>query len=83
MHNHSFTHISIFRFIQNFKVPILFNIQMCVNMEIGENRGDLFYPSVSCPNYEYHYNNDLVHFFLFNRIVNFLPWIIFTGYCFG
>ena len=34
MHNHSFTHISIFRFIQNLKVyvPLLLNRQLYVNM---------------------------------------------------
>ena len=35
----SFTHISMFRFIRNFKVPILFNRQLCVNM--GGDRGGL------------------------------------------
>ena len=39
MHGHSFTHISIVRFIRNFKVPLLLNIQLYVNM--GKDRGDL------------------------------------------
>ena len=39
MHNHYFAHISIFRFIKNFKVHILFNRQLYVNM--GEDMGGL------------------------------------------
>ena len=39
MHNYSFTHISIFRFIRNFKVTILFNSKLYVNM--GGDRSGL------------------------------------------
>ena len=41
MHNHSFTHISIVRFIKKFEVAILLNRQLCVNM--GKDRGGLLF----------------------------------------
>ena len=40
MHNYSFTHVSIFTFIQNFKVPLLLNRKLYVNM--GVDMGGLF-----------------------------------------
>ena len=40
MYNYSFTHISIFRFIRNFKVPMLFNRKLYV-VNMGEDRGGL------------------------------------------
>ena len=38
---HNFTHNSFCRFIRNFKIPLLFNRNVYVNM--GEYRGGLFF----------------------------------------
>ena len=45
-----FTHTSIFRFIQNIKVPILFNRQQLLCVSMGKDRGGLIFgPHCSWP----------------------------------
>ena len=48
IHN-KFFYTSIFRFIRNFEIPVLFNRQLCVNM--GKDRGGVIFldPTINVP----------------------------------